>query len=327
MNEKLLEIKHLTAGFKYDGVWTKVIHDVSYDVRRGEILGVVGESGSGKSVTVKNVLRLLPKETSRVFEGEILYEGRDLLKLKNKEICSIRGNKISMIFQEPMTSLNPVYTCGDQICESIIFHQGLSKAEAQKRAAELLKTVGIPMPELRMKAYPHELSGGMRQRVMIAMALSCDPDILVADEPTTALDPTIQAQILALLRQLQKDMGMSVIYITHDLGVVAEICDRVAVMYAGRVMEVAPVHELFHNPMHPYTCGLMKAMPRLDSPIKERLYSIEGTVPHSTEKIEGCPFHPRCTESTDTCRHDCPEMVKLGDGHLVRCVHCKRREL
>lgn len=326
MEERLLEIRHLSSGFKYDGVWTEVIHDVSYDVRRGEILGVVGESGSGKSVTVKNILKILPEETSRVFGGEILYEGQNLLAMGKKEIHTIRGNKISMIFQEPMTSLNPVYTCGDQICESLIFHQKVSRKQAMEKAEELLRTVGIPMPKLRLKAYPHELSGGMRQRVMIAMALACSPDILIADEPTTALDPTIQAQILLLIRKLQHESNMSVIYITHDLGVVAQLCDRVVVMYAGRVMEIAPVGELFRNPMHPYTRGLMKAMPRLDSPVKERLYSIDGTVPHSTEKIEGCPFHPRCQEGCDDCRQSCPEMIDLGNGHLVRCLNCQRRD-
>ena len=325
MKEKILEIKNLTAGFKYDGVWTKVIHDVSYDVYRGEILGVVGESGSGKSVTVKNVLRLFRPESSRVFDGEILFNGRDLLKVNKKEICSIRGNDISMIFQEPMTSLNPVYTCGDQIAETLIFHRHMSRSQAWERGTELLRWVGIPMPELRMKAYPHELSGGMRQRVMIAMALACDPQILIADEPTTALDPTIQAQILALLKQLQAQTGMSIVYITHDLGVVAELCDRVAVMYAGRIMEVAPVKELFKNPKHPYTQGLMKAMPRLDMPVGQKLYSIEGNVPHCTEKMEGCPFHPRCSKAMDVCRQCCPDVTDTGDGHLVRC-HLMQKE-
>lgn len=323
MKEKLLEIKGLTAGFKYEGRWMNVIRDISYDVRRGEILGIVGESGSGKSVTAKNVMRLIPSPPGRVFHGEILFEGKNILDMGKKEIREIRGNNISMIFQEPMTSLNPVYTCGDQICESITLHQGLSRKKAEEKALEMLRLVGIPMPEMRLKAYPHELSGGMRQRVMIAIALSCNPRLLIADEPTTALDPTIQAQILELIKNLQAKTGMSVMYITHDLGVVAELCERVVVMYSGMVMEISGIKELFKHPLHPYTRGLMKSMPRINDEIKKRLYSIEGKVPHFSEMPEGCPFHPRCPEVCDECKKACPELIDAGGGHMVRCVKSK----
>lgn len=320
MNENLLEIKNLTTAFLFDGKPIPVTNKVSFSVRKGETLGVVGESGSGKSVTAKTVMRLLPTPPSSVLEGEIYYNGINILGMKEHELRHIRGNKISMIFQEPMSSLNPVYTCGDQIIESIVLHQKLPRHEALKKASEMLSLVGMSLPEQRLKNYPHELSGGMRQRVMIAMALCCNPELLIADEPTTALDPTIQAQILDLIRQIKKKIGMSVMYITHDLGVVAEICDRVVVMYAGMVMEIADVRELFKNPRHPYTLGLLQAMPRIDVRT-EILYNIEGTVPHITEMPEGCHFQPRCPYTTARCLKECPEMADIGDGHMVRCFN------
>lgn len=314
----LLEIKQLTSAFLFEGKPVPVVTDVSITVEEGEILGLVGESGSGKSVTAKNVMRLLPTPPASVLSGEILFKGRDILKLSEKEMRSVRGNEISMIFQEPMTSLNPVYTCGNQIMEAVMLHQHVDKKTARAKAEEMLKLVGMSMPEERLKNYPHELSGGMRQRVMIAMALCSNPSLLIADEPTTALDPTIQAQILELIGELQKKLGMSVLYITHDLGVVAELCHRVVVMYAGMVMEVAQTEDLFSKPAHPYTQGLMKAMPRMNSG-GERLNSIEGVVPHITEMPKGCHFHPRCPYATELCRQSCPPMTDLGNGHQVRC--------
>lgn len=314
----LLEIKQLTSAFLFEGKPVPVVTDVSITVEEGEILGLVGESGSGKSVTAKNVMRLLPTPPASVLSGEILFKGRDILKLSEKEMRSVRGNEISMIFQEPMTSLNPVYTCGNQIMEAVMLHQHVDKKTARAKAEEMLKLVGMSMPEERLKNYPHELSGGMRQRVIIAMALCSNPSLLIADEPTTALDPTIQAQILELIGELQKKLGMSVLYITHDLGVVAELCHRVVVMYAGMVMEVAQTEDLFSKPAHPYTQGLMKAMPRMNSG-GERLNSIEGVVPHITEMPKGCHFHPRCPYATELCRQSCPPMTDLGNGHQVRC--------
>ena len=314
----LLEIRDLTAAFLFEGKPVPVISNVSFCVEEGEILGVVGESGSGKSVTAKHVMQLLPSPPASVLGGEIIFKGQNLLKFSDKEMRKIRGNQISMIFQEPMTSLNPVYTCGNQIMEAIILHQNTSKKEAAKKAAELLKLVGMSMPEQRLKNYPHELSGGMRQRVMIAMALSSNPSLLIADEPTTALDPTIQAQIIELIQNLQRQLGMSVLYITHDLGVVAELCHRVVVMYAGMVMEIADTKTLFANPMHPYTQGLMKAMPRMNSG-GERLNSIDGVVPHITQMPEGCHFHPRCPHACEICRQSCPPLEDVGGGHMVRC--------
>ena len=314
----LLEIKQLTSAFLFEGKPVPVVTDVSITVEEGEILGLVGESGSGKSVTAKNVMRLLPTPPASVLSGEILFKGRDILKLSEKEMRSVRGNEISMIFQEPMTSLNPVYTCGNQIMEAVMLHQHVDKKTARAKAEEMLKLVGMSMPEERLKNYPHELSGGMRQRVMIAMALCSNPSLLIADEPTTALDPTIQAQILELIGELQKKLGMSVLYITHDLGVVAELCHRVVVMYAGMVMEVAQTEDLFSKPAHPYTQRLMKAMPRMNSG-GERLNSIEGVVPHITEMPKGCHVHPRCPYATELCRQSCPPMTDLGNGHQVRC--------
>lgn len=320
MSENILEIRDLTTAFLFDGKPIIVVENISFDVRKGEILGVVGESGSGKSVTAKTVMRLIPNPPGLVLGGQILYAKRDVLKMSEREMRHIRGDKISMIFQEPMTSLNPVYTCGSQIVEALTVHQNIPQKQARQRAVEMLSLVGIPMPEERLKSYPHELSGGMRQRVMIAMALCCSPELLIADEPTTALDPTIQAQILELIKELQQEVGMSVMYITHDLGVVAEICDRVVIMYAGMVMEIAPVRELFSNPLHPYTLNLFKAMLKLNER-RETVHSIPGSIPHITEMPKGCRFQPRCSSAIEVCKHNRPELVESGYDHLVRCFN------
>lgn len=317
-SDKVLEIENLSTAFQIGGKPVAVTKDISFDIRRGEILGIVGESGSGKSVTAKTVMRLLPTPPSSVLSGTIALNGVELLNLSEREMEKIRGNKVAMIFQEPMTALNPVYTCGDQIVEVVRKHQKLSKKAAREAALEMLKLVGIPMPEQRMKAYPHELSGGMRQRVVIAMALSCKPELLIADEPTTALGPTIQEQILELIRDLHDKTGMSVMYITHDLGVIAQTCTRVVVMYAGMIQEIAEVHELFHATKHPYTMGLMKAMPKLGDK-KERLYDIKGIVPHITQMPDGCRFAPRCPYASDRCHKECPSLTDTGNGHMVRC--------
>lgn len=327
MAEHLLEIKDLTSAFLFGGKPVPVIFDVSYTMEYGEILGIVGESGSGKSVTAKNVMRLLPSPPSSVLGGEIILDGESILDKTEKQMRQIRGNKVSMIFQEPMTSLNPVFTCGDQIVEAVVLHQKVSKAEAKKRAIEMLDLVGIAHPEKRMKSYPHELSGGMRQRVMIAMALCCNPKLLIADEPTTALDPTIQAQIIQLLKQIREKMNMGIMYITHDLSVVAQICDRVVVMYAGMVQEIADVRTLFHDPRHPYTLGLMQAMPKMGQN-RQRLYNIDGIVPHITQMPEGCHFAPRCPYATEECHATCPGLTEVAPGHFVRCHHheCVKKE-
>lgn len=318
MKDILLKVRGLSVAFKYDGAFLPQTRDVSFELYRGEILGLVGESGSGKSVTSKALLQLLPQGGSKILCGEVLFEGDNLLERSRRQMYDIRGNKISMIFQEPMTSLNPVFTCGSQIMEAVMLHWGLKKKAARRKAVEMMEFVGIPMPEVRVNQYPHEMSGGMRQRVMIAMALSCNPSLLIADEPTTALDPTIQAQIMELLLRLQRESGMSVLYISHDLGVIAEICDRVAVMYAGAFMEIADVHDLFYHPWHPYTIGLLRSIPRMDSS-KERLESIDGVVPHFSQMPAGCPFAPRCRFAADICRAgELPPMTSEGT-HWVRC--------
>lgn len=316
--ENILEVENLSTAFLFSGKPVGVTKNVSFNIKKGEILGIVGESGSGKSVTAKTIMRLLPSPPSSVLGGKITLCGEDVLSLSEKKMQAMRGNKVAMIFQEPMTALNPVYTCGDQLVEAIRKHQKLSKKDAKAVALNMLKLVGIPMPEQRMKAYPHELSGGMCQRVMIAMALSCNPELLIADEPTTALDPTIQEQILELIRDIHKEKGMSVMYITHDLGVIAETCERVVVMYAGMIQEIAEVHDLFHNPLHPYTMGLMKAMPKLGDK-KDRLYDIKGVVPHITAMPTGCRFCTRCPYATEKCHAECPELQDVGNGHMVSC--------
>ena len=321
---ELLEIKHLNVVFSNGGRSVEAISDLSLSLGRRETLGIVGESGSGKSVTSLATMRLLPKATAHV-KGQILFEGRALLQLPEREMQQIRGNKIAMIFQEPMTSLNPIHPVGKQIAESVLLHSKATKKEAMARALQLLELCGIPDPEQRMKEYPHQLSGGMRQRVMIAIALACDPELLIADEPTTALDVTIQAQILQLMKDLKKDRDMSIIMITHDLGIVYDFCDRVVVVYTGEVVESAPVKALFQEPLHPYTEGLIGALPRLGRPT-ERLEAIEGMVPDAGEMPQGCHFHPRCKYATDRCRREHPPLTTLPDGRQVRCFRGEDRD-
>ena len=314
----ILEIRDLCVEFQTVEGTVQAVNHLSYKLRKGEKLGIVGESGSGKSVSSLGMLRLIPNPPGRITGGEILYKGQDLVKAPKKEMQRIRGNEISMIFQEPMTSLNPIIKCGKQIAESLRLHRGMNKKEAMEEAVRLMQSVGIANPAQRAHEYPHQMSGGMRQRVMIAMALACGPQILIADEPTTALDVTIQAQILDLIRDLNERMGTSVIFITHDLGVVSELCDTVLVMYTGRIVEQAPVLELFETPKHPYTVGLLEAIPRIT---KQRapLQTIEGTVPNPTERIEGCSFSPRCPYATEQCRQKEPPEVQLSEHRRVRC--------
>ena len=325
----VLEIDDLrTHFFTEDGV-VKAVDGVSYEVRRGETLGVVGESGCGKSVTALSILRLVADPPGRIVGGAIRFEGGNLLDLSEPEMEAIRGNDISMIFQEPMTSLNPLFTVGRQISEAIVLHQGLSKREAMAQAVEMLRRVHIPEPERRVQAYPHQLSGGMRQRVMIAMALSCNPKVLIADEPTTALDVTIQAQILDLMREMQETLGAAVILITHDMGVVAENADRVVVMYAGRKVEEAEVDELFERPGHPYTLGLLGAIPSLDDAAhadsgRARLNEIKGMVPSLANLPPGCAFAARCGFASDECRAAYPPLEEKRPGHWVACWHADR---
>jgi oligopeptide/dipeptide ABC transporter ATP-binding protein len=282
----------------------------------------VGESGCGKSVTALSILKLIPSPPGRVVSGEVLFDGKDLLKLKEKEMEKVRGNDIAMIFQEPMTSLNPVFTVGDQIMEAILFHQKVDREEAKKKAIDLLDRVRIPSPEATIDAYPHQLSGGMRQRAMIAMALSCQPKLLIADEPTTALDVTVQAQVLRLLREIQREMGMAVLLITHDLGVVSEIADRVAVMYAGRMMEYGPIETIFQQVRHPYTRGLLDSIPPLEEK-RNRLNAIPGQVPDPMDLPLGCTFHPRCTLAMDNCKKAEPPLFPVNGDHLSRCIRWK----
>lgn len=321
----LLEIDGLKTYFHTDEGVARAVDGVTYSIQPGETLGVVGESGSGKSVTALSVLRLLPMPPGRFEGGEIRFRGEDLTKVSEARMREIRGNDIAMIFQEPMTALNPVFTVGDQIGETVKLHQGLDDEGARRRALEMLRRVGIPAPEKRIDEYPHQLSGGMRQRVMIAIAMACDPDLLIADEPTTALDVTIQAQILDLIRELQEEAGMSVLLITHDLGVVAETAHRVAVMYAGRVVEYAAAEELFARPRHPYTIGLLQSLPDL-AVHGERLTAIPGMVPSATRFPSGCRFRTRCPLATDVCAAEVPALEPLdGDpAHTVACHHLDR---
>jgi oligopeptide/dipeptide ABC transporter ATP-binding protein len=316
----LLDIQGLQTHFFTEAGTVRAVDGVSLTIRKGETLGVVGESGCGKSVTALSVLRLIPNPPGKIVGGRILLEGRDLLQLPEEEMRKVRGGSISMIFQEPMTSLNPVFTVGDQIAEGIRLHQGLSKRDSWSKAIEMLRLVRIPDPERRVGEYPHQMSGGMRQRVMIAMALSCNPQLLIADEPTTALDVTIQAQILELLNQLKAELGMAVMLITHDLGVVADTAARVAVMYAGRVVEEAPVLELFTHPMHPYTQGLLNSIPRLEKAERRaRLQAIPGMVPDLLDLPPGCKFQARCQKIFEPCRGEEPRLRTLGPDHSVRC--------
>jgi len=325
----ILEVRDLHTQFStLDGV-VRAVDGVSFDVARGETLGIVGESGCGKSVTAMSILRLIPPETGRIASGSIKFEGEELTTLSEEEMKRLRGHRISMIFQEPMTSLNPVLTVGTQIAENVVRHLGVSWKAGRERAFEMLDLVRIADSRRRLDEYPHQLSGGMRQRVMIAMALSCDPQVLIADEPTTALDVTIQAQILDLMIELKEKTGTAIVLITHDLGVVAETTERVVVMYAGRKVEQAPVEALFDEPLHPYTRGLMRAIPRLDveadaAGTRPRLQEIPGLVPILTQPIPGCAFAPRCDFATDRCRGERPPLVDAGAGHFVACWEVER---
>jgi peptide/nickel transport system ATP-binding protein len=325
----LLSVRDLVTAFRTDGGWIRAVDGVSFDVPEGGTVGIVGESGCGKSVTSLSIMRLVPTPPGRIESGQIDYRGKNLLALSEKEMRALRGHKISMIFQEPMTSLNPVYTVGDQIVEVVRLHKPSSRRDARARAIEMLGLVGIPSPETRVDAYPHQLSGGMRQRVMIAMALACEPDLLIADEPTTALDVTIQAQILDLLARLQKKLGMSVVLITHDLGVVAEFAQQIVVMYAGRVVERGAVADVFARPKHPYTRGLLRSVPPLGQPRGDasrpkRLPTIEGVVPDLAKLPPGCRFEERCSDRDARCKTEEPPLAPIGDERLSRCFFADR---
>lgn len=317
-NQPLLSVKNLRTSFFRKGVELPVVDDISFDVDAGETLAIVGESGSGKSVTSLSIMRLIPSPGGRIMGGDILFNGVDLTMIPEKAMYSVRGEQIAMIFQDPMSSLNPVMTIGEQICESLRYHKGLSKGNATHKAIEILRTVGFARAADIIYEYPHQLSGGMRQRVMIAMAMSCNPQLLIADEPTTALDVTVQAQILDLMQNLKKQFNSAIILITHDLGVVAELADKVLVMYAGKVVERALVRELFDNPQHPYTKGLMQSVPKLDQD-EERLFSIGGNVPTPDNFPKGCRFSTRCPEAMPRCHHEQPELIDISPGHQSRC--------
>jgi len=322
----LLELRHLKTSFFTEEGELRAVNDVSFAVQKGKTLGIVGESGCGKSVTALSIMRLVAEPPGKIISGEVLYNGKNLLKFPMDQMRHIRGNKISMIFQEPMTSLNPVFTIGNQIEEAIELHQDLSSKEVRNKAIEMLKLVGISSPERRIHDYPHQLSGGMRQRVMIAMALSCEPEILIADEPTTALDVTIQAQILDLLQKLQDELGMSIIIITHDLGVVAEVANEVIVMYCGKIVEQASVEEIFARPLHPYTIGLLKSIPSMQMAHRgkiQRLDTIPGVVSSLLELGKGCPFEPRCFLRVPHCKEEEPELREILPGHWVSCFEAK----
>lgn len=313
----LLEVKNLTTEFKLKRGTVKAVDDISFSIDKGEILAIVGESGSGKSVTSLSIMGLLQKP-GRISNGEILFKAQDLSKMSQKELQKVRGNQISMIFQEPMTSLNPVYRIKDQIMENIMTHMKISSKEALERTVKMLDTVGIPSPAERANDYPHQMSGGMRQRVMTAMALSCEPELLIADEPTTALDVTIQAQILELLYRMREKFDMAVLLITHDLGVVSEAADRVIVMYCGRIVEEADVKSLFAQPLHPYTVGLLKSIPQIDDDSDKRLFMIKGMVPNPLHMPSGCSFSDRCDSCMERCTKEIPELKEIN-GHKVRC--------
>ncbi|MES2979357.1 MAG: ABC transporter ATP-binding protein [Pseudomonadota bacterium] len=315
----LLEVTDLRTSFKLEGGGEfAAVDGVSFSVQAGRTLGIVGESGCGKSVTSLSIMGLLPKGQGRISAGSVVFEGRDLATLNPAEMRALRGNRMAMIFQEPMTSLNPAFTIGDQLVEGIRSHRNISATQAREHAIEMLRRVRIPSPERRIDEYPHKLSGGMRQRVMIAMALSCEPKLLIADEPTTALDVTIQAQVLDLMRTLREETGTAIILITHDLGVIAELADDVVVMYSGRVVERAPVHELFASPQHPYTIGLLGSIPKLHLE-QERLNAIEGQVPTPMTRVSGCRFAPRCPFVVDRCTQEMPPLMKVGASHEAAC--------
>ena len=319
MSETLLRVSGLKTYFYTASGVSKAVDGVSFELNRGEVLGIVGESGSGKSVTSNSIIRLLPPQTGRIVAGEMLFEDRDIMKMSHKELLEFRGKEIATIFQDPMTSLDPVFKIGKQMVEMICAHQKISKQEARKMAIDALNRVGIPEPEKRMESYPYELSGGMCQRVIIAMAVCCKPKFIIADEPTTALDVTVQAQVLDLLKDLQKEMNTSILLITHNLGVVWEMCDKVMVMYAGNTVESADTKELYANPMHPYTWGLLDSIPRLSDQTKGELRTIPGTPPDLRLTGQCCNFYNRCPYVTDECRQSVPPLVEVKPGHFVAC--------
>lgn len=319
MAQKLLQIENLTASFRSQGNWVKATDKVSLSIEEGQTLCIVGESGSGKSVTSLSIMRLIDYAGGVIMEGSIRFKGEELTSKEQEEMIGIRGNKIAMIFQDPMSSLNPVFTVGEQIAESVRLHQNKSSEEAWKAAVEMLRLVGIPSPEIRARQYPHELSGGMCQRVVIAIALACSPELLIADEPTTALDVTVQAQILDLLLRLKEELGMSILLITHDMGVAAEMADRIAVMYAGAIVEEGSASDLFRRPSHPYTAGLLRSIPGLDGDRGEELYTIQGVIPPLSQLPPGCRFHPRCPYVMERCRREEPGFFQLGDDHKAAC--------
>lgn len=318
MSENLLEVKKLKTYFFTDGGVVKSVDDVSFNVKPGKTLGVVGESGCGKSITSLSIMQLVETPPGKIVDGEIIYNGENLLGKDKDEMRKIRGGEIAMIFQEPMTSLNPVFTVGQQIMEALMIHTDMDKTKAKERAIEMLKLVRIPLAEKRFNEYPHQLSGGMRQRVMIAMALSCNPKLLICDEPTTALDVTIQAQILDLINELKEKLGTSIMMITHDLGVIAEVADDVMVMYAGKIVEYGTADQIFETPMHPYTHGLMNCIPKLNDDNETRLHVIPGMVPSPDRMPKGCAFCPRCSEAKKICEEKMPELIEI-DGQKVRC--------
>src|SRR5512136_2335300 len=317
-DDVLLSIQDLKVYFRGDETVARALDGVSYEIRKGETVCLVGESGCGKTVSALTILGLIPRPPGEIAGGKILFHGKNLLGLGDEEMQKIRGSRIAMVFQEPMTSLNPVFTVGDQIKEAILVHEHMGKVELHERCLQLLRDVGIPSPEERIKDYPHQLSGGQRQRVMIAMALGCNPDLVIADEPTTALDVTIQAQILSLFREMKKTRDMSLIYITHDLGVVSKIADRIYVMYAGVIAEQGDTSHIFREPKHPYTQSLLASLPSRGKR-GQRLHSISGNVPNPAYKPAGCPFHPRCSYAIDPCRSIYPALCDYGEGHLSRC--------
>ena len=326
MNDKLLEIKDLHVSFRTPAGEVKAVNGISYSLKQGNVLGIVGESGSGKSVSV-NALMGLVAEPGRVTGGSITFDGRDVLAMNKKQLRSLRGKEIGMVFQDPMTSLNPVFTIGNQLIETLLLHTNMSKAEAYKRSVESLAMVGISNPERRMKQYPHEFSGGMRQRAMIAMTLLCKPKLLIADEPTTALDVTIQAQILELMKDLKRMINSSIILITHDLGIISDLCDEVIVMYAGRIAERGSIDDIFYRTAHPYTSGLLKCLPRLDSDGSEPLVPIEGTPVDLIALPKGCPFASRCNQCMKVCIDHQPPLAEVGEGHLSACwLHALEEE-
>lgn len=325
MNKKVVEFKNLSVSFKIDEGVVKAVNDVSFEVRSGEVLGIVGESGCGKSVTSMSLMRLLPVPPAVYESGSINLNGVDILSLSEEEMRKKRGKEVAIIFQEPMTSLNPVMKIGEQISEVMIIHEKLSKDEAKNRAIEMIKLVGIPRAEVIFDSYPHELSGGMRQRIMIAIALACNPNVLIADEPTTALDVTIQAQILDLIKSMKSKFNMSIMMITHDLGVIAEMADYVIVMYAGKIVEKAKVVDIFKNPKHPYTIGLMKSKPTFEDN-NDRLYSIPGQVPNPMDLPNYCYFYERCYRRKDSCKNGIPNLVSVGNSHYVSCYLLNEEE-